>query len=203
MALPLIAAGAALVPEVFRFFQGQSQIRKANAINPVMPQFQANQGILNNNRILQERSTNYQIPGYGQAVNNINSSTAQAFANGVQGATSGGDVLDLATKLQYGQQQGFNQLSQQNIQGADMALNQYLDSNVMAGNEAVRKNMFDLDNYNRQLEEKAALLQAGSQNRYGAIDNTANALRYFTQPQQQITQQGTSGQITPYGSIYK
>jgi len=197
-----IGAGVSLLPEVFKLFSGRKQIRDANKINPVLPAFQANSGIVDNARQLQDRSGNYQMAGYGQAIGNINQSGATAFNRGVQGASSSGDVLDLATRINAGTGANLNQLAGQNAAGAEQALMQYQQANAMAGNELVRKNMYDMDQYNQQLAQKAALLQAGNQNQFSAGDNIANGIRYFTQPQQQLIQPGTKGSISPYGSIY-
>lgn len=197
-----LGAVASFIPEIFKFFKGRQQIRQANAINPIQPNFQMNTAMIDNARILGERSNNYTMPGYNLALDNINQNASSQFNNGVQGASSGGDVLDLANKINYGTNNSLNQLEGQNAQGADNALQQYLQANSMAGNELVRKNQYDLDQYQRKLNEKAALLQAGNQNSFSAGDNVADGLRYFTQPQQQVVQVGVNGSITPQGSIY-
>lgn len=198
-----VSAGISLVPEVFKFFSGLSQKRQAARINPENPGFVRNESLIDNARILENRYKNYTMPGYSTAVNNINASAASGFNRGVEGASSGGDVLDLATKINYNEGQALNDLSGRNAAGADAALEQYLQANAVAGNEAVRKNMFDLDQYDQKLREKATLLQAGNTNQFSALDSGANALRYFTQPQQQLTQPGanTSG-FMPSGSIF-
>lgn len=199
----LIGAGVSLLPEVFKLFSGRKQIREANKINPISPGFQANNNLIDNARLLEQRYSNYQMPGYGQAVNNIGASAASAYSAGERGATSSGDLLNLVTNVQAGQNQSLNQLAGQNAQGSDQALNQYLGANAQAGNEAVRKNMYDLDIYNQELRRKAALLQAGNENQYGAVDGLANGIRYFTQPQQQITQPGsTATGVSPQKSIF-
>lgn len=202
-ALPLAGAVTSFVPEIFKFFAGQKQIRQANAINPSNPGFVANPGIIDNNRIAEQRYLNYQMPGYGMAQNNIVQNGATAFNRGVQGASSSADVLNLTQGINYTTGQQLNALAEQNALGAEDALNTYMQTNQMAGNELVRKNMFDLDEYQRQLDEKAALLQAGNQNRFGAGDNIADGLRYFTQPQQQLIQPGVSGGVTNQGSIFR
>lgn len=166
-----IATG--LVPSLFKAVSGFKQLNQAGNINPVNPNFQMNQGVIDNARVLQERAGNYQMPGYGQAVNNINSANSQAFSQGVQGATSGGDVLDLASKLAYGQTQQLNRLATQNAQGADNALLQSLNANAQAGQQYQDKNAYDRDIYQQQLREKAALTQSGNENLYGALDSAA------------------------------
>lgn len=168
-------AGAALglVPAAFKFFSGRKQIKQGRAINAINPGFQMNTGVIDNARILQDRYTNYQMPGYGQAMNNLQTNFANAYSQGVQGASSGGDVLDLATRLAYGQNQATNNLAMQTAQGRDNALNQYLNANVAAGQEYVNKNIYDRQEYEKRLAEKAALMQSGNENIYGALDQVA------------------------------
>lgn len=187
-----IATG--LVPSLFKAVSGFKQLNQAGNINPNNPGFTMNQGIIDNARILQDRAGNYQMPGYGQAVNNINSANAQAFSNGVQGASSGGDVLDLASKLAYGQTQQLNQLAQQNTQGADNALIQSLNANAQAGQQYQDKNAYDRDIYQQQLREKAALTQSGNENIYGALDTAATIGTTLLNPR---TTANTSQTLTP------
>lgn len=173
MASPLLSAGVSLIPSLFKAISGIGQTRRANKINPVNPGYTVNSGVIDNATTLARRAGNYNMPGYGTAVNNIGSSTATAFNRGVEGASSGGDVLDLATKLAYGQQQNLNNLAVQNAQGADQALLQSLNANAAAGQEYVNKNAYDRDMYQQQLREKAALTQSGNENIYGALDQGA------------------------------
>jgi hypothetical protein len=189
-------AGAAvgLVPSLFQLFSGNAQIRAANKINPTDPGYKINEGIINNARILENRAGNYTMPGYSGAVDQIGGATANAFTKGIQGASSGGDVLDLATKLAYGQQQQINQLAQQNAQGADQALMQSLNANAQAGQEYQNKNAYERELYQQKLREKAALLQGGNQNMYGAIDSIANVGTTLLNPRQSVN---TGQQLTP------
>lgn len=204
-ASPLGIASAALsfAPEIFKFFTGMSQRREGRKMNPILPAFQANNALIDNARILGERSNNYLMPGYGTAQQNILENANNSFNMGVQGASSSGDVLDLASKINYGTGQQNNQLALNNANGAQQALNQYLQANAMAGNESVRKNMFDLDQYNQQMQLKRDLMGAGSQNAFSAGDSIADGIRYFTQPQQQIIQPNGNSGFSPLGSIYK
>lgn len=169
------AAGAAvgLVPSLYKLFTGIGQTRRANRINPQDPGFVMNQGVLNNAQVLSDRASNYRLPGYGNTLNNIGAAGASAFNSGVQGASSGDDVLDLATKIAYGQGQQVNQLGVQNAMGADQALLQSLDANADAGRQYQAKNQYDISNYQAKLREKAALLQGGNENTYGGLDTLA------------------------------
>jgi len=165
-----------LAPSVFKFFSGKKQLSQANAINPTDPGYQMNQGVIDNARILRDRYNNYTLPGYSQAQNQINNTYQDAYSKGMQGATSGGDVADLAAKLAYGKNIAENNLATQNAQGKDAALGQYMQANAAAGQEGVNANAYARDQYQRQLMQKAALTQAGTTNEYNALETGATAL---------------------------
>lgn len=178
----LVGGAISLIPAAFKFFNGISQRKQANKINPINPGYQMNNQVIDNARILGNNYTNYQMPGYNQALNNLNTGYGSALAQGTQGASSGGDVLDLASKLAYGQGQNLNSLAAQSAQGKQNALNQYLSANAMAGQEYVNKNAYDRDQYDAQLRRKAALEQGGATNEYGALDQTSNAIGKLLTP---------------------
>lgn len=176
MALPLVSAGLSLVPSLFGLFKGGSQQRRAEQLrrSAVNPGYQMNTGVIDNARILSDRYTNYTLPGYSAALNNINQTYGSAFDRGIQGASSSGDVLDLAARLALGQTGSINQLDMQQAQGREAALSDYLGANAAAGQEYVNKNAWDREQYNRQLNEAAALSNAGQQNVGNAINSFAN-----------------------------
>jgi hypothetical protein len=180
--MPLESLAASLIPSAFKAIQGIGQRKRANAINPINPKYQMNSGVIDNARILGERAGNYQIPGYSQARTNIQANYGQAFNQGVQGASSGGDVLDLATKLAYGQGNQLNQLAAQNAAGAENAQMQSLQANAAAGEEYQAKNAYERDEYNKKLAEKAALMEGGTQNIYGALTEGSTAVTDFLNP---------------------
>lgn len=194
MPLPLAAAAVGLLPSLFKAVSGINQTRQGNRMNPIDPGYTLNSGVIDNARVLEERAGNYTMPGYGNAVNQLGASTAGAFTQGVQGASSGGDVLDLASKLAYGQQQQLNTLATQNAAGADQALIQSLNANAAAGQEYQNKNAYDRDIYQGQLREKAALKQAGNENLYGALDQAASVGVAALNP---VNSVNTSQQLTP------
>lgn len=205
MPLPLLAAaGISLLPSAFKAVSGIFQSNKAGKLNPIDPGYQVNQNVIDNARILSDRYTNYQIPGYNQALQNINSTGQTAFGNAVQGASSSGDILDAATKIAYGQNQSTNQLAVQNAQGKEGALQDYLGANAAAGQQYVDKNAYDRQKYQQQLQEKAALTQAGAQNTYGALDSASSVATSFLMPQKPLfnpMDQGV-GKGSVQGSIF-
>lgn len=181
-----VGLGLSLLPAAFKLFKGISQTHEANKINPVNPGFQMNNGIIDNARILGDKYNDYQMPGYNQAMDNINAGFTQSFDSGAQGASSGGDVLDLATKLDFNRGQDINKLAVQNASGKDAALGEYLNANAAAGNETVLKNAYDRDQYNKELARKAALNESGAANTFSSGDQLASvagsALNYRTAP---------------------
>lgn len=168
-----IGLGLSVLPSIYKGIKGIGQSNKANKMHPISPGYRMNQGVIDNARTLSDTYNNYTMPGYGQAQSNINSTFKNAYDTGVQGASSGNDVLELATRMAYGKNQANNQLSVQNAQGKQSLLGEYLNANAAAGQEQVNANAYDRDQYDRQLKEKAALTQAGAQNTYGAVDQLA------------------------------
>lgn len=189
-----LGIGAGLLPALYKAVTGIGQAKRGNAMNPQDPGYTMNSGIIDNARVLGERAGNYTMPGYGNAVGQIGAATAGAFDAGVQGASSGGDVLDLATKLAYGQQNQLNNLAVQNAAGADEALIQSLGANAAAGQQYQDKNAYARDLYQGQLREKAALTQSGNENIYGALDQGATIATTLLNPRKTIN---TGQQLTP------
>lgn len=173
---PLFGAAAAVIPSIFGAIEGIGQKRRAKKLreNAKSPGYELNSGIMQNRDTLANRYTNYEMPGYNQALNNIGSSSATAFNSGVQGASSSGDVLDLATKIAYGTGQQQRQLEVQNAQGKEVALQDYLGANVAAGQQRQDSNAYDRQLYQQQLAEAAALYGAGDQNIGNAINSASS-----------------------------
>lgn len=175
MPIPIAAAAAAAaIPSIFGAIRGIGQRRQAKRIraNAVDPGYEMNSGVMQNQEIMANRYSNYMLPGYSQQLNNIGTNAATAFNSGSQGASSGGDVLDLATKIAYGTGQQQNQLMLQNAQGKDAALGGFLNANAAAGRERQDANAYDRDNYMRKLNEAASLYGASDQN----LNNAATGL---------------------------
>jgi len=104
---------------------------------------------------------------------NINTNFSNAFNAGAKGASSGNDILGLATKIAYGKNQAYNQLGEANAAGKQSILGEYLNSNQAAGAQYQDQNKYNQQQYEEALRQKAALTQAGNENMYGAIDQLA------------------------------
>jgi hypothetical protein len=199
---PTLGLATAVLPSIFGAVEGIGQRRQAKRIraNAKDPGYELNSGVMQNRETLANRYGNYEMPGYNQALNNIGSSSATAFNSGVQGASSSGDVLDLATRIAYGTGQQQRQLETQNAQGKEGALFDYLGTNVAAGQERQNANAYDRDQYNRQLDEAAALYNAGGQNINSAITGASSVgTSFLMNPSQKSGQ--TMGQINGNPSI--
>lgn len=169
-----IAGGAvALGAAAYKGYKGIQQTNAANKIKPVDPGYQVNQRLIDGAKTLSDQYGNYTLPGYSTMQSGINRNFQNAFDSGVQGATSGGDVLDLATKMAYGKNQVNNQLGMQAAQGKQSALGAFLNANANAGQEFQNQNAYERDMYQGKLREKAALTQAGATNTFSAADQIA------------------------------
>lgn len=173
-------------PAIAKFFTGRAQKRKAAKINPIDPGFQANSGILDNQRLVTDRFNNYTLPGKSQILNNLDRNMAGAMSTITQGASSSGDILDAVTKLSSNQDDAVANLGIQEAMNKDAMFGQVLDANVAAGSELVRKNQYDQQKYQEKLQEKAALNNAAAQNKFSAFDSLSKAagtmLNYKSQP---------------------
>lgn len=169
-ALPGIGTAVSLIPSIYKTISGISQVARGKGINPINPGYQVNSGVIDNARILGNRYTNYEMAGYGDAVNNLNTAASASMDMATQGASSSGDIIDAATKINYGTGQNLNDLAVQSAQGKDQALLQSLDAKAAAGQEYQNKNAYDRQLYQGKLNEKAALIQGGNDNIYGGLD---------------------------------
>ena len=187
---------------IYKGIAARNQMKKANALRPIDPGYVANPGIIDNQRILNERFGNYVMPGKQEAINNINLNGQQAFANAEAGATSGGDLIDAATKISYGTNNAIGSLGVAEAQMKEGLLPQLLNSNAAAGNELVKRNEFDQMRYEQQLDDKNALTQAGNINAFSVVDDVGTLggtlLDYRTQPWRK-----GSANVKPAGSIFK
>jgi hypothetical protein len=117
------------------------------------------------------------MPGTAYARQAIDSNAASAFYNGSQGASSGGDLLDLAGKINYGQNQATNQLAAQQAQYKQQALGGY---DAALGNQANWQGRLYQNNvlqpYLRTANLAASMYGAGQQNMYSGLDDIGSTV---------------------------
>lgn len=115
------------------------------------------------------------MPGTADATNNINRNAASSFYRGSQGATSGGDVLDLATRIGQGTNAATNQLVTQQAQYKSGALGEY--ENALGNQANWQKQLYNnntLQPYLRTAKLAASMYGAGKQNTYSGLDDIAS-----------------------------
>jgi len=116
------------------------------------------------------------MPGDANARNDINRNAASQFYRGSQGATSGGDILDLATRIGQGSNAATNQLNAQEAQYKESALGQYEGAlQNQAGWRGKLYNNNTLQPYLRTANLAASMYGAGQQNLYSGLDDIGSA----------------------------
>ncbi len=134
------------------------------------PGYEVNKEVVDNARIAGDNYANYRLPGYQQLITSLDRNFNDSFSHAQQGASSSGDVLDAANKLQLGKDQQLEKVAAQNAQGKQSALMQYLAAKAAAGAEMQDKNTYDRSEYEKKLQLKNQLYNNATLNQYGAAD---------------------------------
>lgn len=148
------------------------------------------------------------MPGTQAARQQIGQSGANAFYNGSQGASSGGDLLDLAARIGQGQNVATNDLATRGAQYKAQALGGYqsaLNNEGQWQDKLYQNNV--LQPYLRTANTAASMYGAGQQNMYSGIDDIGStAVGYASQySQPKYATMGDKKGITaldPAQSIY-
>lgn len=208
-----IAGGTALIGDAFKYFKGKSQIDQANQIaknNPFTPESMPYQVKL----ATQLAAQNYRngMPGMSQAQNAINRNAGNAYATANKGASSGGDLLDAANKIQVNSNDASQQLALQAASYKSNALGGY---EAALGNEGQWQDKLYQNNqlqpYLRAANTSAALTGAGNVNEFGAIDSALTTVQatgqnianknYLKQLNQTNTGAMDTSQLIPYSNF--
>lgn len=115
------------------------------------------------------------LPGYDTAKQNIQRNSQNAYINGSRGASSGGDLIDLAAKLNYGDSVATNDLATRAADYKAQALQGYEGAlNNQAGyqNQLYKNN--ELDPYLRTANAASSLAGAGNINEFNSLDSIAS-----------------------------
>lgn len=116
------------------------------------------------------------MPGQSAAQQRIGQNAANSFYNGSQGASSGGDLLDLAGKLDQNTNVATNDLATQAAAYKSSALSGYTGAlnNEAGWQDKLYKNN-TLDPYLRTANTAAAMYGAGKINEFSGLDQVATA----------------------------
>lgn len=171
-----ILAGSAVVAAgtgVYKAVKGANQsaqanrLAKSNIFTPEEMPYEVGLGT-----DLAARNYTNGMPGTGDATNNINRNAASTFYKGQNAASSGGDILDLATRIGMGTNNATNQLANQQAEYKSGALGQYEGA---LGNQAQWQAKLygnnTLQPYLRTANLAASMYGAGQQNMYSGIDD--------------------------------
>jgi hypothetical protein len=116
------------------------------------------------------------MPGTQRAQQLIGQNGANAFYNGSQGASSGADLLDLAARINQGQNVATNDLVAQGAQYKAQALGGYQNalSNQASWQDKLYQNNV-LNPYNAKANTASAMYGAGQQNMFSGLDQIGTA----------------------------
>lgn len=124
------------------------------------------------------------MPGMANALNNVNRNAATSFYRGQQGATSGGDILDLASRIGQNTNLATNQLGENEANYKANALGGY--ENALGNQANWRSKLYQnnvLQPYIRTANLAASMYGAGQQNLYSGLDDIGStaigAAKYF------------------------
>lgn len=174
-----IGVGGSLIGGAFKFFEGQSQKKQAAQIarnNPFVPETLPAEVALST-KLAQENYTNG-MPGEYSAKQQIGQNAANAGAVAAKGATSGGDLIDAANKIQLNSDDATRQLALQAASYKSNALGGY---EAALGNQAGWQDKLYQNNqlqpYLRAANTAASLQGAGAMNEFSGIDEASQGLQ--------------------------
>ena len=128
------------------------------------------------------------MPGTQAATQQIGQNGANAFYNGSQGASSGGDLLDLAARIGQGQNVATNDLATRGAQYKAQALGGYqsaLNNEGQWQDRLYQNNV--LQPYLRTANQAASMYGAGQQNMFSGLDDigttAVGAATQYAKPQ--------------------
>lgn len=190
----VIAGGVALAGSAVNASGAKKQMSQAELMATRDPGYQGNPALQENARILGDRFSNYQLPGYSAARENIDRAGEMGYRSALQGATSSSDILDAATRIAYGSQMSANNLATQQAAGEERALMDYLTANQLAGQEIQDANRWDRDQYLRDQTRATELTNTGLINQNNAIQSGLGAIGSLA-----TYKLGQPAYVSPYG----
>ncbi len=179
---------------VYKAVEGANQradAKKLAASNVFTPQRMPGQVQLATN--LAAKNYYNGLPGTAAAQQMIGRNAAQSYYEGSQGASSGGDLLDLAAKTNMGANMATNNLAQQSANYKAQAAGAYQAAlNNEAGWEDRLYQNNELQPYLRKANTAAALEGAGATNMFSGLDQIGTAALGYASAQNQQKNGGDS-----------
>lgn len=159
---------------VYKGEKQKSDAKKLAASNKFIPQVMPGQ-VKEATNLAAENYYNG-MPGTDAAKAMITNNGANAYYNASQGASSGGDLLDLAAQINQGSNVATNNLALQGANYKSDALRGYQGAlnNEAGWEDRLYKNNV-LDPYNNKANTAAAMLGAGETNSARGLDQIAGA----------------------------
>lgn len=178
IAAAAIGAGGAVIGGAFKFFEGQSQKKQAAQIaknNPFQPQ-ELPAEVQLQTKLAQENFTNG-MPGQATERQQISQNAGNAQAAVAKGATTGGDIIDAANKIQLNSDDATRSLALQAASYKSNALGGY---EAALGNQAGWQDRLYQNNqlqpYLRAANTSAALTGAGNINEASGLDEATTGV---------------------------
>ncbi len=181
MSIPLAALAAAqaapgLITAGYKFFKGGSQEREGKRLLKTERPTYTRPNEVNQALNLTERNYLNGMPGSDLAESRIGTSAAAAFDASSAGASSSGDVLDAATKINYNTNNALLDLGVQEQQFKQNALGGYVNQLGNSAGYADKEFSYNIDQpYQNKIAAGNALVSAGGQNKFAGVDDFAGA----------------------------
>lgn len=175
--MPIPIAALAAIPGLlsagYKTFAGIKQTRdgKEMAANNIFHKYnrpgEVNQALA----LAEQKYRNGSMPGSGLLNDRIATSAAGAFDASMQGASSGGDVLDAASKINFNTNTAMNDLALQDAQYQDKALADYTNQLNNSAKYADKEFQYNVaEPYERTAAAASAMIGAGNVNTFNGID---------------------------------
>lgn len=172
----LVSTGLSVAGNLFQYSNAQRQLKQAEIMAESDPGYRGNPALDANAGMASNRFTNYTLPGYSSAMDNINRNAEAGYRSVIQGAGSSSDILDAATRLAYGSSVATNQLNEKYAEGENQAFREYLTANQLAGQEIANANAWDREQYLRNKADVANLTNTGLINKNNAIQGAIGSI---------------------------
>jgi len=174
MAFDPWSAGAAAVPAIFQGISGiiQSNKGKRMAQNNIRPVYSRPTEVGQGLALAEQAYLNGGMPGSAVARNNVSSAGATALDNITQAASSGADVLDGISKVQYNEGLQTNDIATQEAAYKKQQLGQYQDQLANSAQYADKEFSYNKDApYQTTAAAASALIGAGNTNVGNSVNN--------------------------------